>query len=504
MLGLLACSATVGVVPSPDSEPPAPPEGDCGLFVGESLVYGVEGEQIRFDVVCDNGAVPEILGLPEGAELEDGELRWKPSEDQAGVYELLVSGPKEAGPPETAAVVLHVADGWDDRDNVPVDPTAYLSEYGLPVLHVRADGGLSGDYVTATTWLDGLEYTSRIKERGAASSSYPKVGYTLDFDETQLELSDRGLGDKSHLVLISTFDDNAYTRQLLAYALWQDIAEHQGAEGRLVVRTFPVVLYLNDEYQGLYIAADHVDDEFLAQMGLGRDSPLYKAVSHDANFYLTNYYGGQKATLHDGYELKEGEDWGPLDRLVDWSGSKTDKQVVNQADTWIQPDEFVDWWIFVTFSAAADSAGKNSYLAYDSSAGHMRYAPWDFNHAWGQDWRTLRVADDTAPDYRNTNRIFRAYLDAAPDRVAERWASLTEDGAPLSEEALVSRLDAMYEDLEPSAERDWDRWGSEYRSYSGWSSLRDNDWNDYQGEKDYLYDWVRERAAWAREQEIPY
>ena len=79
--------------------------------------------------------------------------------------------------------------------------------------------------------------------------------------------------------------------------------------------------------------------------------------------------GSQKATLHDGYEIKESEDWGPLDDLVEWSGNKTDKQVVNQADSWIQANEFIDWWIFVTFSAAADSAGKNSYLAYDAATG---------------------------------------------------------------------------------------------------------------------------------------
>jgi spore coat protein H len=504
MLALLACQATVPVLTPPDSATPAPPEGDCGLVVEEALIYGVEGDSIRFDAYCDNGAVPQVAGLPEGAELDDGELIWKPDGDQAGIYELLFSGPREQGLPETAAVTLHIADDWDDRDNEPVDPTSYLTEYGLPVIHVQAEGGLSGNYVESTTWLDGVEYPSRIKERGAASSSYPKVGYTLDFDETQLELSDRGMGDKAHLVLISTFDDNAYVRQMLAYGLWADIAEHQGVEDRLVVRTFPCVLYLDDEYQGVYIAADHVDDEFLGQMGLDRDSPLYKAVSHDANFYLTDYYGNTKSSLHAGYELKEGEDWGPLDDLVSWSGSKSDQQVVNQAGSWIRAEEIIDWWIFVTFTAAADSAGKNSYLAYDAATGHMRYAPWDFNHSWGQDWRTLRVDDGYAPDYRNWNRLFRAFLDADSEHVAQRWASLTEDGAPMSEEALVARLDGLYEDLEPAAERDWDRWGSQYRSYSGWSSLRDDDWNDYPGEKAYLYDWVRERAAWAREQEIPY
>jgi hypothetical protein len=496
---LLACSggAVIDVPTTDTGDSTAVPTGDCGLTVDATVVYAQEDERIRFDAACANGAAVEVFPVPDGAELDGGEFDWRPGPDQAGIHTLLFTGRGE-GFPETASVTVHVADGWDQSDNEPVDPLTYETEYGVPVLHVHADEGFHDTYVGATVFFEGVEYDgARVKKRGAASLNYPKVGYTLAFDETQLELSDRGMGDKAHLVLISTFDDNAHVRQLLAYDLWADMAEFWGIEDRLVVRTFPVILYLDGEYRGVYIAADHVDDEYLEQMGLGREDGLYKAVNHDANFAATNSGGGSKSTWHDGYELKEGTSWAPLDDLVEFTATASDEDLVAQADDWLDSDEFLDWWAFVYFTAAGDSAGKNSYLAYDVVTGRMRFAPWDFNHSWGQDWRTLRVGDDYDDDFSNRNRVFDAYLDAAPERVLERWDAMTADDAPFSEAHLMGRVDAYYEQLEPSAHRDWERWGDEYRSYGGWSGIRTG-WTDFEGEREYLEAWIQARAAWAR------
>lgn len=486
LLGCNGAAVTLGPEPEDTS---VEWTGACGLRVDEVEVFGVEGDRIAFDVRCDSGA-PVKANLPDGAEIDEDGFSWRPAEDQAGTYEVLFQGSGD-GFPETAPVTLHVADDWEDRDNERVDPATYLVEYGLPVMHVDPRGSLDQEYTDAELWLDGIEYAAEIKIRGAASAGYPKNGFTLDFDDEQLELSDRGMGDKRHLVLISTFDDNAYVRQLLAYDLWRDIADVDDSH-RLEVRTFPLVLYLDGEYHGLYVAADHVDDEFLGQMGMDRESALYKAVSHDANFEW-------KADLTSGYELKEGDSWTPLTDLVAFTGGSSTSELVAGADAWIQPDEFIDWWAFVYFSAAGDSAGKNSYLAYDAPTGVMRYAPWDFNHAWGQDWRTLRIASDYDWEMTDANRVFLAYHEADLERVRARWDQLVE--GPFSEDALVARLDAYYAEVDPSARRDWDKWAGEYRSYGGWN-WRD-DWTTYEEEKDYLYAWVRDRAAWAQDDGRP-
>ena len=61
---------------------------------------------------------------------------------------------------------------------------------------------------------------------------------------------------------------------------------------------------------------------------------------------------------------------------------------------------------------------------------------------------------------------------------------------------IEAQMDGYFALIEPSAERDWARWEQEYMSYSRWSGNRsgNDNWTDYQGEKEYLYTWVRERG----------
>ena len=234
MKWLLGCGpGSVAIGPLPDDTSEVPVDG-CGLVAESQALYTVEDERVRVDAWCSSGA--EVLLVGPG-EIDDDEWSWRPELDEAGRHEVVVSWGLES-----AVFDVHVADAWDDSDNELVDPLVYREEFGLPVVHVFPEGSVGQEYVAARVVFEGREYEgARVKVRGAASSYYPKVGYTVDFDsEDQLELSDRGLGDKAHIVLISTFDDNSYVRQNLAYGLWEDIAEHFG-EARLTPRTFHVV-----------------------------------------------------------------------------------------------------------------------------------------------------------------------------------------------------------------------------------------------------------------------
>ena len=48
--------------------------------------------------------------------------------------------------------------------------------------------------------------------------------------------------------------------------------------------------------------------------------------------------------------------------------------------------------------------------------------------------------------------------------------------------------------IQPAAERDWAKWSSNYQSYGSWSGVRSGSWQDFEGEKAYLYQWLSERA----------
>src|SRR6185436_14250294 len=289
---------------------------------------------------------------------------------------------------------------------------------------------------------------------------YPQKSMTLKFDEKDsIDLGDWDIGHRDHLVLITTFDDNSYVRQKLVYDLWQELADDAGAD-RMTPRTFFVVVYVDGSYFGLYTAIDHVDDEFARDMGLTGDGNMYKAVDHNANFYRTSVYGGTKATLHDGYEKKEGlpeNDYSDLEDLVAFSADSDDDTFRKEAPEWIRVDEFVDWFLLVLYTSAYDSAGKNSYL-YDDAPGsdvEFRFTPWDMNDALGQDWRTYRSDASAGTSYWMTmNGIFRHLLtqtDSAGE-VAARVDHLLNAG-PLELGTVVAHVDELQASLGRNADR---------------------------------------------------
>jgi hypothetical protein len=371
------------------------------------------------------------------------------------------------------------------------DPAEYTEEWGLPVLHITAVDAISQSYGAAEVVFMGESYDAEMKIRGAASASYPKPSYLLRFSGEDLDADALGMGNKDHLTLITSFDDNTYVRQKLVYDTWMEMAQWDGAD-RLTPRTAFVVVYLDGEYVGLYTACDRIDNHFLKEMGLSEDANLYKAVNHDANFYLTGSSGGWKSTLHNGYEKKEGlpeSDYSDLDALVSFTGNATPDSFIASVDEWLPLEEFMDWFLLVHYSSSADSAGKNSYIFNDPSAWRFRFVPWDFNHSWGQGWYTYRVASSTNEDFKSTNAIFAHIQNHAETNAAlwQRFHAMVDDG-PLNADTLRGGVDDYYALIDASAERDWAVWGGVYTGW--WGSYNSNTFREEQA---YLYQWLVER-----------
>ncbi|QDE89262.1 hypothetical protein BHS06_10015 [Myxococcus xanthus] len=128
--------------------------------------------------------------------------------------------------------------------NVPiVDPAAYTEEFGLEA-----------------------------KDRGATSSVFPKRSRTLKFPDENLfsePVFGNGFEDRKRVVLITTFNDNSYMRSRLAFDVWSRMSP-----GHIHLRTFSAVLYANNQYVGLYTAADHVNKCLLAAHGISSAAGL--------------------------------------------------------------------------------------------------------------------------------------------------------------------------------------------------------------------------------------
>lgn len=489
--------------------PDAPPPADCRLVSDLSDPNFLEGDTVRFTVGCSGSLVTEdaqfkLDTLPEGAvfDTETRVFEWRTGPADGARVDLqfhVLPRDGSTPTPDEGSLTLWVADDPDNPDNTPVSPEGYTEEWGLPVVHLEAPDTLgTADYAEAAVTWYGSVYPSGVQIHGKTSSNYPKQSYRLRFDDDELPVASWGV-TRDHLILIAVFDDNSYVRQKFTYDLWWEIANYWGSR-RLAPRSFFTVVYLNGSYHGLYMAVDRLDDEFLDQMGFERDANLYKAVDTDANFALTDAEGLEKETLHQGFEKTSGEppeDFSDLEELVAFTGSATPEELVSESSSWLDLSEMMDALLLLFYSNAEDSYLKNMYIYHDAG-GLYRYAPWDFNASWGQNWRTYRVdATYQEPDAA-ANRVFAALLED-PDAnrwMWERFRQMRRLG-PFQVERQLSMLDEYYAVIDRSAQRDWDRWGEAHRTYEGWATARDEDldWTDFEGEKAYMYQWVTDRAA---------
>ena len=147
-------------------------------------------------------------------------------------------------------------------------------------------------------------------------------------------------------------------------------------------------------------------------------------------------------------------------------------------------------------SISYDSAGKNAYLYNDPTDDQpFRFVPWDFNHSWGQDWRTFRTRFDNDEDLTGTNAIFAHLLWGDPESLIARYAQMRIDG-PLTDSWLIERIDGYWQQLTPSIERDWAKWSASHQSYSSWASTRSayGDWTTPDEERTYLEEWIEARG----------
>ncbi len=508
LLWLLACdtgSIALDTGDAPDTDPEVIGDTDDtevvdagGCDPGAPAVFVQEGELASFTVRCTGEGAATSFGmdaLPEGAtfDVATATFTWTPGLDEAGHYELAVRS--VGGTPDAGIVDVWVADAWDAPGNEAVDPITYTEEFGLPVMHLEVPPGTNDDDDVATTMVyRGRPWALEIKYRGAASSYYPKRSYTLSFPrDDEFDDEAEGFENRRKIVLTTLFDDNSYLRQLLCYELWSAMDET-----RHDIQTFLTVLYVDGEYEGLYLVSDHIDGEYWEDHGYHEDGSLYKSVTHEANFYAT-YNGATKSSWHAGYEKQEGvaDDWSDLDALVELVANSDDATFADRVEELVDIDEIADWWILVRFTEADDSGGKNAYLYVDPTTGLFHHAPWDFNHSFGQTWQTERQASSTDYDFFWSNNLFRRLL-ADPVYGPRIEARMREQLATTyAADAILERIDDHLDRAGPSAARDWAKWEAQYRSYGGWSWR--TDWTDHEGEVAYLRTWVEERAEYYAE-----
>ncbi|MBJ04576.1 MAG: hypothetical protein CMP65_01565 [Flavobacteriales bacterium] len=152
---------------------------------------------------------------------------------------------------------------------------------------------LDDNYINCELQYDGGKYNSKVRVRGSSSRKFNKKSLKIKFSTES--------GNKS-INLNADYLDKSYMHQQLSSQLYSMISVP-------VFSCSHKAVFLNDEFLGIYLDVENVDDSFLLRNNLSSYGNLYKASKDYANLSMyddADYYWQKKNNINWGnQDLKQ-------------------------------------------------------------------------------------------------------------------------------------------------------------------------------------------------------
>lgn len=246
-----------------------------------------------------------------------------------------------------------------------------------------------------------FEETCTLKYQGTSSMGYPKKNFTVKLDSKH----GVGWGKQKKYCLKANYIDHSHARNIVSARLWSQVVASRSdyAEMPELLRTspnngavdgFPIRVYLNETYQGLYT------------MNVPKGSWQFKMDDTNENHCILcgeNYVSG----CFRGSANIDGTDWSDelhdivpdstktrWNQVIDFVMNSTDEDFKANITNYIDLQSLIDYYIFAYVSTGLDALGKNQiYYTYD---GQKFYASmYDMDSTWGMYYDGKKFVSDT-------------------------------------------------------------------------------------------------------------
>ncbi len=319
----------------------------------------------------------------------------------------------------------------------------------------NSDEEFSATFKYQSTERNDLEENIGFRLRGNTSRASQKKSFKVSFNSFE---KGRDLNGFEKLNLNGEHNDPTMIRSKIAWDLFNAMDVPSS-------RANLVEFYINNEYRGLYINVEHVDEEFIEERFGDKEGNLFKCLypadlnykGDDPEAYKEVIYGRRA------YELKMNED------RDDYSGFANFMWVLNRAPDAQFEDRILEVFDVVSYLKALavetlighwDNYGMNQnnfYLYENPMDNKFYYIPFDLDNTLGVDFFNKDWAEVDIYEWYNksehrplTERImavpsFRAEYTRIMDRLLSQH---------FSPEALNPRINELKVQIQDAAERD--------------------------------------------------
>ena len=267
-------------------------------------------------------------------------------------------------------------------------------DYTLPVLYLSGETtGMSKENKVDLTYKYGnVSGTCTCKWQGNYSLRWPKKNYTIAKLSTALDL---GWGSQKKYVLKADYEDPSYVRNVGCAKLWGQIIQARTSTDVITTKLkacpnggavdgFPIVLVLNDKFQGLY-NFNVPKDKWMMGMGSGTQEAIlpceagtganFKALVTKANLEAENGFSVEYATDEDDI------DWivASLNNFISFTINNQNNSNFKQSlSQYVDVDSAIDYYIFSCLIANWDGVIHNYILStYDGTK--WFFTPYDMD-----------------------------------------------------------------------------------------------------------------------------
>lgn len=253
-----------------------------------------------------------------------------------------------------------------------------------------------------------VKYDAAIKIQGNSSLKYEKKNYTITFYQdvklTRKKSVDVGWGEQSEYCLKANWIDKTHSRNIVTAKLATEVQDSYNVLSQAprngLIDGFPVALYINDEFHGLYtwnipksawmFDMDADNPNHIVLCGEDWENPvLFKDVP-DLEHWSVEVGPENEETLSK------------FTRLTDFIMNSSDEEFKNDFEQYMDLDAALNYYILIDFAYLPDNRGKNMLMVtYDGQKWYPSL--YDLDTSWGTHWAGLEVYD-----YKNNPCNFAA------------------------------------------------------------------------------------------------
>ena len=291
---------------------------------------------------------------------------------------------------------------------------------------------------------------AKIKWQGSSSIAYAKKNYTIKFYkdanlEDKLKI-DFGWGKQNKYCLKANWIDKTHSRNVVTAKLAAKMQKKykllEQAPKNGVIDGFPIEIYLNNNFLGLY-TLNIPKDAWM--FGMDDDNPKHTVLAGET--YNAPAFFKETVTEFYDFGLEAGvenqETLNALNRLIVFVRDSSDEEFRNNISNYLNLDSMLNYYCFMQVAQMKDNNAKNMLLVtYDHKVWYTSL--YDLDTTWGTYWNGSKLYNYN--NYVGTesilwNKMKRVFA----DELADRYFELRED--ILSKDNIMNEFNSFYNSI---------------------------------------------------------